>query len=121
MESERGVTGQQRLLLRVASKNPGISPGELAEVLHLHPSTVTGILNRLERRGFVIRRPDPADGRKFGVQITRKADAAVAPGPLTVEALVAKALAIFPDAKIEATTEVLIALANVLEREIEHR
>jgi DNA-binding MarR family transcriptional regulator len=121
MESERGVTGQQRLLLRVVSHNPGISPGELAEVLHLHPSTVTGILKRLERRELIARQPDPNDGRRFGMRVTAQARAAVAPGALTVEALVAKALAIFPEAKVEAAAELLTALANVLQREVEDR
>jgi DNA-binding MarR family transcriptional regulator len=121
MEAERGVTGQQRLLLRVASRNPGISPGQLAEALHLHPSTVTGLLQRLARRGYLTRRRDPTDGRRFSVRLTPKARPAVAPGPRTVEALVGKALSIFPDGKIEASEELLRALANALERGTEDR
>jgi MarR family transcriptional regulator, organic hydroperoxide resistance regulator len=119
LEAERGVTGQQRLLLRVVARNPGISPGALAEALHLHPSTVTGLVQRLVRRGFVTRRPDPSDRRRFSLALTARARPAVAPGPRTVEALVAKALAIFPGAKLEAAEELLRSLANVLVRGIE--
>lgn len=119
METERGVTGQQRLLIRVAAQNPGISPGQLAATLHLHPSTVTGLLRRLERRGLVTRQADPGDGRRFVIDVTEKGRRVAAPGPRTVEALVAKALAIVPEAKIEATEEMLKTLANVLAREVE--
>src|ERR1700761_877276 len=60
METALGVTGPQRLVIRLVGQRPGISAGELAELLHVHPSTLTGILSRLEQRGAVVRKPDPA-------------------------------------------------------------
>src|ERR1700733_7143915 len=50
MEASLGITGPQRLVLRVVSRFPGLSAGELARVVRLHPSTVTGILQRLVRK-----------------------------------------------------------------------
>jgi DNA-binding MarR family transcriptional regulator len=47
MTGEIGVTGPQRLVLRVVGLFPGLSAGELATILHLHPSTLTGVLQRL--------------------------------------------------------------------------
>jgi hypothetical protein len=47
MSAELGVTGPQRLVLRVVGLSPGISAGRLAAVLRLHPSALTGILQRL--------------------------------------------------------------------------
>lgn len=35
-----GVTGPQRLVLRVVGLYPGVSAGELATILHVHPSTL---------------------------------------------------------------------------------
>ncbi|WP_216591847.1 MarR family winged helix-turn-helix transcriptional regulator [Streptomyces brasiliscabiei] len=44
-----------------------VSAGDLAERAHVTTGAVTGVLNRLERGGFVTRRPDPADGRRVRV------------------------------------------------------
>lgn len=119
MEAERGVTGQQRLLVRVLNLHPRLAPGQLAEMLHLDPSTVTGIVKRLEKRGFVKRLPDPHDGRRVIVVLTARGTKAGVPDDRTIEAFVERALAVFPRKKIEATEEVLRALTNVLEREVE--
>src|SRR5580704_311880 len=50
MERRLGVTGPQRMVIRIVGRFPGISAGELASVLHVHPSTLTGVLRRLETR-----------------------------------------------------------------------
>ncbi|MFD7612781.1 MarR family winged helix-turn-helix transcriptional regulator [Streptomyces sp. NPDC059828] len=44
-----------------------VSAGDLAERAHVTSGAVTGILNRLERGGYVVRRPDPADRRRVRV------------------------------------------------------
>lgn len=44
-----------------------VTAGDLAARAHVTTGAVTGILNRLERGGFVHRRPDPADGRRVRV------------------------------------------------------
>jgi MarR family transcriptional regulator, organic hydroperoxide resistance regulator len=119
MHVEKGITGQQRLVVRIVSESPHISPSELADALHLHSSTVTGLVKRLEGSGFVKRRPDPADGRRVVIALTAKGQRAAAPGAHTIEALVERALAVFPAAKIEAAEEVLRTVANVLMREVE--
>lgn len=41
-----------------------ITAGDLAARAHVTTGAVTGILNRLERHGFVARKPDPSDGRR---------------------------------------------------------
>ena len=41
-----GITGPQRLVLRIVGRFPGISAGQLSRILHLDPSTLTGILRR---------------------------------------------------------------------------
>lgn len=42
-------------------------PHDLATRVHVTTGAVTGILNRLERAGYVTRRPDPADRRRVRV------------------------------------------------------
>lgn len=51
------------------------SPGELARRWQVTPAVLTGIIDRLERRGLVRREPDPADRRRLRLVLT---DAGVA-------------------------------------------
>ncbi|WEH19626.1 MarR family transcriptional regulator [Streptomyces sp. VNUA24] len=44
-----------------------VTAGDLAQRAHVTTGAVTGILNRLERGGFVTRQPDPADRRRVRV------------------------------------------------------
>ncbi|MEV8594495.1 MarR family transcriptional regulator [Streptomyces sp. NPDC052012] len=44
-----------------------LTAGELAERAHVTTGAMTGILNRLERAGYITRRPDPADRRRVRV------------------------------------------------------
>jgi DNA-binding MarR family transcriptional regulator len=48
-----------------------LSPSALARRAGLHPATITGILDRLERGGWVARARDPADRRAVLVSIKR--------------------------------------------------
>src|SRR5678816_1894070 len=70
MEARVGVTGPQRFVIRMVGRFPGVSAGRLAEILHLHPSTLTGILKRLETRGLIARHVDPSDGRRALFELT---------------------------------------------------
>src|SRR4051794_40683843 len=62
MEDALGVSGPQRFAVRIIGVNPGITSGQLAAILHLHPSTVTGIVQRLESRKLVRRTGSRTDG-----------------------------------------------------------
>jgi MarR family transcriptional regulator, organic hydroperoxide resistance regulator len=72
MRATVGVTGPQRLVLRLVAHYEHPSPGELARALRVHPSSLTGVLRRLERAGLIRRAPDPADGRRAIVSLTTK-------------------------------------------------
>jgi DNA-binding MarR family transcriptional regulator len=54
-----------------------LSPGELARRAGLHPATLTGILDRLERGGWIVRERDPADRRGVTVRSLRERNAEV--------------------------------------------
>jgi DNA-binding MarR family transcriptional regulator len=55
--------------LELVHKHGPLTPGELARLAGLHPATVTGILDRLQRAGWVTRERDPnaADRRAVAV------------------------------------------------------
>ncbi|MFJ3584262.1 MarR family winged helix-turn-helix transcriptional regulator [Streptomyces sp. NPDC090127] len=60
--SEHSLTGAQARVLGLLSLEP-VAMRKIAEKLKCEPSNVTGIVDRLESRGLVERRPDPADRR----------------------------------------------------------
>ncbi|KKD06955.1 MarR family winged helix-turn-helix transcriptional regulator [Streptomyces sp. WM6386] len=60
--AEYALTGAQARLLSLLSLEP-LPMRKLAHKLRCEPSNVTGIVDRLESRGLVERRPDPADRR----------------------------------------------------------
>ncbi len=58
-----GMTRAQWAILIWLEREPGISQKELAELLEVEPITVARLIDRLESRGMVERRPDPRDRR----------------------------------------------------------
>lgn len=114
MKSAIGVTGPQRLVVRIVARFPGLPAGQIAQLLHVHPSTLTGILKRLERQGLIRRRPDPKDRRRAFLGITEKGRRIDAAATGTVEAAVERVISRTPRAKLESAREILIALAAAL-------
>lgn len=114
MESQLGVTGPQRFVVRVVGRFPGISAGQLAEILHLHPSTLTGILQRLETAGMLKRKDDPVDRRRALFVLSAKGKRVDVPKAGTVEEAVRKTISGLKDAEIAAARRVLVALAAEL-------
>jgi MarR family transcriptional regulator, organic hydroperoxide resistance regulator len=116
MEQNLGVTGPQRFALRLlGAATRALSAGELAEALKLHPSTLTGILDRLVKAGLVERNAAPEDARRAvlslssaGAKLNRKQAG-------TVEAAVRQTLAEVVAADLAATHRVLSRLVRALE------
>ncbi len=65
-----GITVDQWVLLQEIRQQPGISQLELARAAFKDAATVTRILDLLAAKGLVVRLPDPADRRKFLLQLT---------------------------------------------------
>ena len=61
--------GQPRLLHALYERE-GITHGELADRLRVTPATITKMIQRMEKAGFVERRADPADQRISRVYLT---------------------------------------------------
>lgn len=65
-----GVSAAGGLVLGQLRDNGVMSPSELGEHLIVTRATVTGLVDSLERRGYVHRSPNPADRRSLLVEIT---------------------------------------------------
>jgi DNA-binding MarR family transcriptional regulator len=55
--------------LDLVSRHGPLSPSALARRAGLHPATMTGVLDRLERGGWISRDRDPADRRAVAVRV----------------------------------------------------
>ena len=67
---QRGLTLAQVALLFQLHERDAQAVGELAEAMHVRPSTITGLTARLEQGGYVRRRNDMVDRRIVRVELT---------------------------------------------------
>jgi MarR family transcriptional regulator, transcriptional regulator for hemolysin len=58
-----GMTRAQGLILLRLERQPGLSQNELAAICEVEPITVGRLVDRLEARGLIERRPDSSDRR----------------------------------------------------------
>jgi DNA-binding MarR family transcriptional regulator len=68
-----GLTGVQTGLLNRLLKTDGLVQAELGRRMAIEPATLTGIVQRLEREGWVRRSCDPGNRRLQRVWLTDKA------------------------------------------------
>jgi DNA-binding MarR family transcriptional regulator len=111
-----GITGPQRLVLRVVGQVPGIAARDLAATLGLHPSTLTGVLDRLERQKFLVRTVDPVDRRRARFALTAKGRLVDAARKGTVEAAIKRGLARATPATVAGTRRMLSLIVVELGR-----
>lgn len=70
---EIGLTRSQWLVVRRLYRNPGASQSELAEMMEIEKASAGRLIDRLERNGWVQRRPDAADRRINRLFLTKRA------------------------------------------------
>jgi DNA-binding MarR family transcriptional regulator len=115
MGSRIGITGPQRLVLRIVTRFPGASAGDVARILHLHPSTITGILQRLVDKGLLLRERDPRDTRRVRLRLRPRGARLTRQSTGTVESAVARVLARTPAAHVQHARGVLGAIARAVD------
>jgi MarR family transcriptional regulator, organic hydroperoxide resistance regulator len=116
MARELGVTGPQRLVIRLLGQNPDMTASDIAATLGMHPSTLTGILSRLEAQGMLARRTDADDRRRLRFKLTARGSRVDRERKGTVEASVRRALARSSETTITNTVDFLGVLTDELVR-----
>jgi MarR family transcriptional regulator, organic hydroperoxide resistance regulator len=111
-----GVTGPQRLVVRLIGQAPKVPAGDLAQTLGIHPSTLTGILARLEKQGLIRREVDGTDRRKAHFVLTAAGKRIDRERKGTAEAAVRRALTRANPSTVANTTRLLELLVEELER-----
>ena len=71
---EHGMTRAQWMILVHLERQPGMSQNELAALIEVEPITAGRLVDRLEKRGVVERRPHPSDRRIWRLHLTADAE-----------------------------------------------
>src|SRR5216684_2083862 len=69
-----GLTRSQWLVINRLHRRPGATQSELAEMLEVEKATAGRMVDRMEKKGWVVRRPDAADRRINRLDLTAEAD-----------------------------------------------
>lgn len=57
-------------VLSLITHNPGISSRQLCSELNILPPNLVGMINTLEKRELILRKPHPSDGRIIGLHLS---------------------------------------------------
>ena len=112
-----GLTAPQRLAVRFIGRHSGVTLGQLAELLHLHAGTVTGIVRRLEERGLVVQTRGVEDTRRRHVTLTASGRQVDRRRKGTVEAAVRRTAQAATPQQMAAAAYVMDVLAKHLAAE----
>ena len=69
-----GLTRSQWLVINRLHRRPGATQSELAEMLEVEKATAGRMVDRMEKKGWVARRPDASDRRVNRLHLTAEAD-----------------------------------------------
>jgi DNA-binding MarR family transcriptional regulator len=76
-----GITGPQLWALKTISQDGTLPLGELSKKMYLHPSTMSGVVDRLENKGYVTRGRGDRDRRVVNVSLTHSGASLVKKAP----------------------------------------
>ena len=118
IQKEYGVSIPQVLCLSFLheSSNYQATQGEIREFLNLNSSTVSGIINRLEKKGLLARLPKSGDKRVVNIALTSAGDKLFATIPSLLHEQLSEKLQKLEQSeldKVEESLETLVRLMDI--------
>jgi DNA-binding MarR family transcriptional regulator len=101
-----GLSAAERLCLSFLWPDPQTASA-IARHVRLTPAAVTALIDRLEKRGFVRRKPDPTDRRKVYVEAAEEAHRVTREAYLPLRDIGAEALSKYTEAELQTVANVL--------------
>lgn len=113
-ERSTGLTGPQLWALKLMAEEPVMRVSVLAGKMYLRPPTVVGILDRLEKKGLVVRTHSTKDRRVVEVSLTDQGRLLVADAPEVVQTVLTKGLKEFSDEQFACVDKGMELMAKAL-------
>ncbi len=116
LSMQHNITGPQLACLLAVSEHGPLTVSSLAREVHLSPSTIVGILDRLEQKVLVLRQRSSQDRRVINIAITTKGRKLANSAPSPLQDTLSKALQKLPEieqASIVMSLEKIVALMEV--------
>jgi MarR family transcriptional regulator for hemolysin len=111
---DSGLTRSQWQVLAYLANNEGINQSGLADLLEIEPITLCRIVDKLQTRGLIERRPDPSDRRAWLLHLTSAARPKLSQLRRLGEVTRGEALAEVPEADTERLLKTLQTLKTNL-------
>ena len=112
-----GITGPQLWALKTISQNESLSLSDLSKRMYLHPSTITGLIDRLERKGYVTRNRDRIDRRVISLRLTTKGKSLTRKAPNPVQGKMVYGLRGLRRKRLDLIYESVQKLVEIMEAE----
>ena len=109
--SATGLSTSQQGVLFILDKRDGAPISEIAEVMLMSKSSISGLIDRMEAKGFVRRAPSADDGRVLNVFLEPKGAALIERSRTEVDRYNARVLAPFDEAERAVIERFLIHVA----------
>ena len=115
LNSRYGLTSPQLVCLLDVMEHEGTTAREISRRIHLGQSTLVGVLDRLEAKGFVERHRDIRDRRRILVAATKEGKRAVKKTPSPLDERLSDALSSLPRSKQARIADSLLHLVRMIE------
>jgi DNA-binding MarR family transcriptional regulator len=115
LSAQHKITGPQLVCLLAIDGHGRVTGSAIARHVHLSPSTVIGILDRLEAKGLVRRERDLKDRRLVQVSLTEQGRALAARAPSPLQDTLAAAMSDLPEAELARIAESLDRIVEMME------
>jgi DNA-binding MarR family transcriptional regulator len=112
LQKRSGLSSPQAWALAILDAEGGLSLRELAERMYAHPSTVSGIMERLVARGVVRRQTDTEDRRGIRLSLTPAGRRLRRSSPPPIQVGLRRALVAMPAARLRILRETLEQVAR---------
>lgn len=119
IQKEYGVSIPQVLCLSFLNESPNYqsTQGEIRKFLSLNSSTVSGIINRLEKKGLLARLPKSGDKRVVNIALTSSGEKLLSTIPSLLHEQLSKKLQKLDDTELTKVQESLETLVRLLDIE----
>jgi DNA-binding MarR family transcriptional regulator len=115
VERETGLTGPQVWAIKVIAEHGNIRVSDLAKNMYLHPTTVVGIIDRLEKRGLVSRLRSQEDRRVVDVALTDEGRSLVESSPEVASNKITHGLESLSEPQLDIIYQGLDRLTHILD------